>query len=241
MLKPACDSEHTQVLMLMYGNSLSLHCFSGSCPHICTNALALYSHFSLNYLLQWSVSLQQVGAQGCKGRMHYTSIAISLWRSHDKSPAAYQAFWLRQMFFNMLEGRCHLPLTFPPHTSAVTGSWWAHWQTLSWIIMSKAQGLWCGIWWSVYTLIHFPILAFMACSGDCESASEYYEASMKECSLNYCSAIIYSISHQSKPVSYLWNMKIVGKECLWCSVSYNESEWAWTTIVLQIWCTVWAS
>ncbi len=42
--------------------------------------------------------------------------------------------------------------------------------------MSKAQGLWCGIWWSVYTLIHFPILAFMACSGDCESASEYYEA-----------------------------------------------------------------
>lgn len=35
--------------------------------------------------------------------------------------------------------------------------------------MLKAQGLWCGIWRSVCSLIRLTILAFTECSGDCEN------------------------------------------------------------------------
>ncbi len=77
----------------------------------------------------------------------------------------------------------------------------------------------------------------MACSGDSESAAEYYEASMKEHSLNYCSTVIYLFSLTSVQTCIVF----VEHEDCWqrmfmmhVYVSYNASEWAWTTIMLQI-------
>lgn len=112
--------------MLMYGNSLSLHCFSGSCPHICTNALALYSHFSLNYLLHWSVSTAG-GAQGCKGSMHYTSIASLYGALMTRALLRIKPFDLRQMFFNMLRGKA-------PFTSYIPTSHLCSVRKLVWLI-----------------------------------------------------------------------------------------------------------
>ncbi len=122
-----------------------------------------------SFLMKLSAPVECVstagGAQGCKGSIHYTSRASLYGALMTRALLRIKSSDLRQMVFNMLRGKA--PFTSSHLTPLqCRKADVAHWQL---VLYNKCQRLKVyDVVRSVYTLIHFPIFAFMACSGDWE-------------------------------------------------------------------------
>lgn len=128
-------------------------------------------------------------------------------------------------FLTCWEGKRHLPPIFPPH-------WCGSLTTLSWIINVKGSRI---MMWYMTICLHFNSFSDSCLYG---VFRRLWTCCWMLWGLHEGVIVLTSFTqtYQSKPGLCMWNMKIVGNKCLWCSFSYNESEWAWTTIKLEIWC-----